>query len=90
MSLDELRLRAIEDEKLSLDDAMRNAQTLLQAALRELDHLLKESAATLFGHERRPNHKERVWANSDALNEAHDEIAKAKKDLFQFKLKHGE
>ncbi|MHA1287423.1 MAG: hypothetical protein ACTSPB_08470 [Candidatus Thorarchaeota archaeon] len=73
-----------------LDDALANANKLLQDALRELDFQLKESAATLFGHKRKPKYKERCYANAKALDNAHDEIAKAKKDLFHFKMKHGE
>ena len=66
------------------------AEKGLQDALRELDFLLKESASTLFGHEREPFHSERVTANAEALDKAHDEIEKCDKALFQFKLKHGE
>ena len=73
-----------------LEDALADANKLLQDALRELDSQLKESAATLFGHKRAPNYKERCYANAKALDNAHDEIAKAKKDLFHFKMKHGE
>ena len=73
-----------------LEAALASANALLQAALKELDIQLKESAATLFGHDRKPNYKERCWANAKALDDAHDEIGKATKDLFQFKLRHGD
>lgn len=73
-----------------LEKGLASAEKKLVDALRELDRLLKESAATLFGHERGPNHKERVTANTKALDDAHDEIEKCTKNLFQFKLKHGD
>jgi len=77
-------------DKQILEGKLIGAERLLQSALRDLDYQLKESAATLFGHKRGPNYKERCHANAKALDEAHDEIAKAKKDLFHFKMKHGE
>jgi len=73
-----------------LEGKLIGAERLLASALRDLDHQLKEAAATLWGHERGPNYKERCAENARDLDEAHDEIAKCKKDLFQFKLKHGD
>jgi len=73
-----------------LEDNLKKANESLQAALKVLDYQLKESAATLFGHKRGPNFKERCAENSIALDTAHDEIEKATKDLFQFKLRHSE
>ncbi len=73
-----------------LEGNLKNAKKSLQAALTELDHQLQESTATLFGHKREPNHKERCAATGIALDAAHNDIAKATKDLFQFKLRHGE
>ncbi len=90
MSIKESVLRSKENELYSLDQSLANAKIDLQDALRELDFQLKESAATLFGHKRGPNYKERCAANAKALDAAHDGIAIAKKGLFQFKLKHGE
>ena len=84
------KIDELSNDRDILEAALANANELLQAALKELDFQLKESAATLWGHERRPNHKERCKANSIALDEAHDEIEKCNKKLFQFKLKHGE
>jgi hypothetical protein len=83
-------LDELQTDRQLLEDALANANENLQAALRELDNLLKESAATLWGYARGPNHKERVRANSIALDAAHDEIESANKALFRFKLKHGE
>ena len=74
----------------NLNENLAAAQNELQNELKKLDYLLKESAATLFGHERGPNHSERVTANAKALDDAHDEIEKCNKVLFQFKLKHGD
>jgi len=76
--------------KRQLDLRLEKAEAELQSALRVLDYLLKESAATLFGYERKPNHKERCYANAKSLDVAHEKIEKCKKELFQFKLKHGE
>ena len=90
MSLAELARRRIEDNLKILEDNLALANVKLQDALRELDWQLKESAATLFGHKRKPNYKQRCWDNSRDLDAAHAAIAKAKKDLFQHKLKHGE
>ena len=90
MSLAELARRKIEDDLKILEDNLVFANTKLQDALRELDWQLKESAATLFGHKRKPNHKQRCWDNSRDLETAHVRIAKCKKDLFHFKMKHGE
>jgi len=73
-----------------LEGNLKNANKSLQAALKELDHQLQESTATLYGHKRGPNHKERCAATGIALDKAHDEIAKANKDLFQFKLRYNE
>ena len=90
MGLAELARRKIEDNLKILEDNLALANVKLQDALRELDWQLKESEATLFGHKRKPNHKERCAANSITLADAHAAIAQAKKDLFQHKLKHGE
>ena len=73
-----------------LEENLAAAQNELQNELKKLDYLLKESAATLFGHERGPNHSKRVHANAKALDDAHNDIAKATKDLFQFKLRYSE
>jgi len=80
----------LRDDLETLKGNLTKAEKRLQDALRELDFLLKESASTLFGHKREPFHSERVTANAEALDAAHDDIAERKKALFQFKLKHGE
>lgn len=82
--------RRLHSDFITLIFLLSEAEDSLQAALKELDLQLKESADTLFGHDRKPNYKKHCAANAKALDEAHNEIEKCTKDLFQFKLKHGE
>ncbi len=90
-SVDEiLEYVELRDDLRTIEHSLQKAKEELQTGLKELDFLLKESAATLFGHARGPNHKERVSVNSKSIDVAHEKIEKCEKALFQFKLRHGE
>jgi hypothetical protein len=90
MSLHVDGLSELLTDRQILEGYLAGAERSLQAALRELDHLLQESTCSAYGFAREPYHKERCVANGEALSDAHEDIAKCKKDLFHFKMKHGE
>lgn len=77
-------------DKQILEDKLVVANIGLEKALSILDNLLKESTCFAYGFAREPRHPQRCAENGKALDAAHADIAKCKKDLFQFKLIHGE
>ena len=89
LHLDDLGSECRTDKQI-LEDKIVVANIGLEKALSVLDHLLQESTCFAYGFAREPRHPQRCAENGKALDVAHTDIAKCKKDLFQFKLKHGE